>query len=179
MKRNLFVRAILLTFICALGMAGTAWLGEHPARQRQVAAVFAGTSPAELTEENLVDALAPLQLPVPIAKVELNRDILSVDLKVEGDSVRTADVYRGMAEMISFAFERTNNIDQLLLRLMAEDRWIGTKYLLLAADVRRTEFTAEEMDLLRHVGSGEIPEELRLRLRMTETKLWKSRFLQE
>lgn len=179
MKRKLAVRALLLTFGCALAMAGAAWLGEHPGRPRQTATVFAGPYPAELTDDNLVDALDPLQLPLPIAKVDLNRGILSIDLKIEGDHVGTADVYRGMAEMISFAFEHTSNIDQLLLRLMAEDRWLGTQYLLLAADVRRSEFSAEELSALRHAGSGELPEALRLRLRMTETRLWKSRFLQE
>lgn len=179
MKRNLAIRAILLTFGCALAMAGAAWLSEHPAQPRQAATVFAGPTPAVLTDDNLVDALDPLQLPMPIAKVELNRGILSVDLKVDGDKIGTDDVYRGMAEMISFAFEHTSNIDQLLLRLMAEDRWLGTKYLLVAADVRRAEFSAEELNALRHAGSGELPEALRVRMRLTETRLWRSRFLQE
>ncbi|WP_068785251.1 hypothetical protein [Paenibacillus phocaensis] len=179
MKRKIAVRAVLLTFGCALVMAGVAWLSEHPAQPRQAATVFAGPIPAELTDDNLVDALDPLQLPLPIAKVELNGGILSIDLKVEGDQMGAGDVYRGMAEMISFAFEHTSNIDQLLLRLMAEDRWLGTKYLLLAADVRRSEFSAEELEVLRHTGSGELPETLRLRMRVTETRLWKSRFLQE
>jgi hypothetical protein len=179
MKRKLALRAILLTFGCALAMAGVAWFSEHPTQPRQATTVFAGPSPAELTDDNLVDALVPLQLPMPIAKVELNRNILSIDLKVEGDQVGVDDLYRGMAEMVSFAFEHTSNIDQLLLRLMAEDRWLGTKYLLLAADVRRSEFSAEELNALRHAGSGELPEALRLRMRVTETRLWKSRFLQE
>ncbi|MCK8486329.1 hypothetical protein M0651_03980 [Paenibacillus sp. MBLB2552] len=179
MKRKLTIRAILLTFGCALAMAGVAWLSEHPAQPRQSTTVFAGPSPMELNDDNLVDALDPLQLPLPIAKVELNRNILSIDLKVEGDRMSTVEVYRGMAEMISFAFEHTSNIDQLLLRMMAEDRWLGTQYLLLAADVRRSEFSAEELNALRHAGSGELPEALRLRMRVTETRLWKSRFLEE
>lgn len=180
MKHKLVIQMILLTFSCALVLAAVSWFSEKSGKPPYVtAAVFAGEKPAELTEDNLVDGLGGLKLSVPIAKVDLNRDILSVDLKVTGDNVNTAQVYQGMTEMISFAFERTSNVDQLLLRLLAEDRWLGTKYLLIAADVRRSEFSAAELAELRSTGNGELPEPLRQRMRVTETQLWKSRFLNE
>ncbi|MDN4067489.1 hypothetical protein QYF50_06235 [Paenibacillus vini] len=137
------------------------------------AAVFEPGKPVELNDGNLVDGLSAIELPVPIAKVDLNGSVLSVDLKVTEERFDKGELYRGIAELISFSFERTSNIDQLLLRLVAEDRWLGTRYLLLAADVRRGEWSDSAMNELRNAGDHELPKELRTLFRMTETHLWK------
>ncbi|MGG6309598.1 hypothetical protein [Paenibacillus macerans] len=179
MKHKIVIQAILLTFSCALVLAAVSWFSEKSGHPPHAAAVFAGQKPPELTDGNLVDGLGSLELSVPIAKADLNRGILSVDLKVSGDDVSEARLYQGMAEMIDFAFGKTSNVDQLLLRLVAEDRWLSTKYLLLAADVRRSEFTSEDLAELRRTSDGEMPEALRQRMRVTETRLWKTRFLGE
>ncbi|MNP65499.1 hypothetical protein D3C76_1610950 [compost metagenome] len=84
-------------------------------------------------------------------------------------------MYKGMAEIISFAFERTTNIDQLLLRLVAEDRWVGSKYLLLAADVRRGNWPSSALSELRNTGDNELSSELKSWFRVTESHLWKKR----
>ncbi|MEF2964361.1 hypothetical protein V3851_00845 [Paenibacillus sp. M1] len=131
--------------------------------------------PVELTDDNLVDGLKTLELPAPIAKVGLDGRILSVDLRVTEERFDKSELYGGMAELISFSFKRTSNIDRLLLRLIAEDRWLGTKYLLLAADVRRGDWPDSALGALRNAGDGELPRELKEWLRMTETHLWKSK----
>ncbi|MFD1176345.1 hypothetical protein ACFQ3W_08530 [Paenibacillus puldeungensis] len=179
MKHKLMIQVFILTLLCAPVMASLSWFGEKIGKPAHVSAVFAGGKPPELTSDNLVDGLQALDLPVPIARVDLSRGILSVDLKVTEDNFDAELIYEGMAEMISFAFDRTSNVDQLLLRLLAEDRWLGTKYLLLAADIRRDEWPAEAMSQLRSVGNVELPDTLRQRLRVTETHLWKKQFNQE
>lgn len=179
MKHKWIIQVFILTLLSAPIMASLSWFGDRIGKPASVSAVFAGERLPELTSDNLVDGLQALDLPIPIARVDLSRGILSVDLKVTEDSFDAELIYEGMAEMISFAFNRTGNVDQLLLRLLAEDRWLGTKYLLLAADIRRDEWPTEAMSQLRSVGNVELPDALRQRLRVTETHLWKKQFNQE
>ncbi|WP_018751414.1 hypothetical protein [Paenibacillus sanguinis] len=180
MYGKIVFRAMLLAMSCAVLWAAISSLG-HPQREQKpyAATVFAGQKPGRLTEDNLVDGLSVLPLPLPLAKVDLNAGILSVDLKVTDEESSTEQVYQGMAELISFAFEHTSNVDQLLLRVLAEDRWLGTRYLLIAADVRRDEISTEELFGLRDMGNGPLPEDLQSSMHITETQLWKSRFLNQ
>ncbi|WP_435925242.1 hypothetical protein [Paenibacillus sp. DYY-L-2] len=176
MKLIWLSRSLILTVGTALLIAlftrqGAAIFEESRAAS---APVFDEAKPQELRDDNLVDGLSALKLPVPIAKVDLNGSILALDLKVTEDRFDKGTLYEGIAEVISFTFERTTNIDQLLLRLVAEDRWLGTRYLLLAADVRRGEFPESSLIALRELGNREMPRELRSWLRVTETHLWKS-----
>ncbi|KFN09615.1 hypothetical protein [Paenibacillus macerans] len=177
MKYTPLIKTALLTLGCAAALAFVSWLGERSGTPPHTAAVFAGQKPAELTNDNLVDGLSSLDLPVPIGKVDLTGGILSVDLKVTEEDFSADRIYQGMAEMLAFSFERTSNVDQLLLRLFAEDRWLGTKYLLLAADVRRSDWRTTDLAELRQTGDRQLSEALRQRLRVTETQLWMSRFL--
>lgn len=177
MKYTPLIKTALLTLGCAAALASVSWLGERSGTPPHTAAVFAGQKPAELTNDNLVDGLSSLDLPVPIGKVDLTGGILSVDLKVTEEDFSADRIYQGMAEMLAFSFERTSNVDQLLLRLFAEDRWLGTKYLLLAADVRRSDWRTADLAELRQTGDRQLSEALRQRLRVTETQLWMSRFL--
>lgn len=180
MYGKIVFRAVLLAMSCAMLWAAISSLSDSQTEQTPYATtVFAGQKPVRLTEDNLVDGLSVLPLPLPLAKVDLNAGILSVDLKVTDEESSTEQVYRGMAELISFAFEHTSNVDQLLLRVLAEDRWLGTRYLLIAADVRRNEISTEELSGLRDIGDGPLTEDLQSRMHVTQTQLWKSRFLSE
>lgn len=179
MKYTPLIKMALLTLGCAATLASVTWLSERSGAPSHTAPVFAGQKPTELTNDNLVDGLSSLDLPVPIGKVDLTGGILSVDLKVTEDDFSADRIYQGIAEMLAFSFERTSNVDQLLLRLYAEDRWLGTKYLLLAADVRRNDWRTADLAELRQTGDRQLSEALRLRLKVTETQLWISRFLRE
>lgn len=176
MKSKWALQVILFMFGCTLLLASLSWLSERGDKTGRSYTVFAEEQPITLTNNNLVDGLSALELPAKIAKVGLNRNVLSVDLKVTEDDFDAAKLYQGMAELISFSMERTSNVDQLLLRLVAEDKWLGTRYLLLAADVRRGQWPASALEDLRNVGNQEVPRELREWFRMTETHLWKTRF---
>lgn len=175
MKVKWILHSLLVTLGCALLLSAVTRAGGPlfgPSLPVS-AAVFETGKPEELNDGNLVDGLSAVELPVPIAKVDLNGTVLSVDLKVTEERFDKGELYRGIAELISFSFERTSNIDQLLLRLVAEDRWLGTRYLLLAADIRRGEGAESAINELRNAGDGELPKELRTLFRMTETHLWK------
>ncbi|RCX23251.1 hypothetical protein DFP94_101848 [Fontibacillus phaseoli] len=176
MKAKWMVRCLLFTIGSALLLAIVTRAGGPIFENSRLASAetFLSEKPVELSDDNLVDGLSELKLPVPIAKVDLNGAVLSVDLKVTEDRFDKGELYRGIAEMISFSFERTTNIDQLLLRLVAEDRWLGKRYLLLAADVRRGEWPESALYALRTTGNMELPKELRTWFRVTETQLWKS-----
>ncbi|MNO63564.1 hypothetical protein D3C76_542730 [compost metagenome] len=137
--------------------------------------VFAETKPIQINDDNLVNEFVQLDLPVQLSKVEINGPILSVDLKVSDYNLSKAVMYKGMAEIISFAFERTTNIDQLLLRLVAEDQWVGGKYLLLAADVRRGGWPSSALTELKNTGDTELSSDLKSWFRVTESYLWKKR----
>lgn len=159
--------ALLLMVISKLEGNQPRWSAMHP--------VFAEQKPIQLNDDNLVDELILLKLPLRLSKVELNGAILTVDLKVT-EELNKAEMYQAMAEIISFSFERTTNIDQLLLRLVAEDRWVGNKYLLLAADVRRGAWPISALSELRNTGNEELTEEIKGSFRVTESPLWKRRF---
>ncbi|MNE45229.1 hypothetical protein D3C80_1395040 [compost metagenome] len=137
--------------------------------------VFAETKPIQLSDNNLVNEFIQLDLPLRLSKVEINGPILSVDLKVTDYEWSKAEMYKGMAEIISFAFEGTSNIDQLLLRLVAEDRWVGGKYLLLAADVRRGGWPSSALNELKNTEDKDLSLELKNWFRVTESRLWKKR----
>lgn len=176
MKQKWVLQVIVMMFGCTLLLASLSWLSTQGDKAGGAYTVFAEEQPAMLTNDNLVEGLSALELPTRIGKVNLNRSILSVDLKVTEDDFDVAKLYQGMAELISFSMERTSNVDQLLLRLVAEDKWLGTRYLLLAADVRRGQWPETALENLRNVGNKEIPKELQTWFRMTETHLWKSKF---
>lgn len=130
----------------------------------------------ELSSENLVDEMSRLRLPVKLSKVDLRQHILSVDLKLTGDNFKPALVYESLAELISFSIGQTDNVYQLLVRVVAEDPWMKSKYLLLAADIRKGQWPNELLQQLQELGNEELPREMKIWFRMTETKLWQSHF---
>lgn len=168
-------RALVLTLGSALLCAGLSRPGSLLSFGGVPSATPVAVSlpPKELTEDNLVDGLSSVDLPVRIAKADLNSSILSIDLKVTEDQFDKEQLYLSMADVIAFTFERTSNIDQLLLRFVAEDQWLGTRYLLLAADVRRGEWPAAALEELRNAGGQELSPMLIKWFRITLTHLWK------
>lgn len=129
-----------------------------------------------LNTDNLVDEMSRLILSTKISKVELRQHTLSIDIKVTEQQFNAASVYESIAELIAFSMQRTDNVYQLLVRVVAEDPWTKSKYLLLAADVRKGQWPAEVLEQLRGLQNEELPREVRTWLRVTETNLWKSHF---
>ncbi|WMT42683.1 hypothetical protein RE628_10455 [Paenibacillus sp. D2_2] len=173
MRRKWLFQLIIISILSVVLLVGLSKLDGLLLNNTAVHTVFAAGQPGELNDENLVDGLTALHLPVSISKVDLNGGILSVDLKVTEDQFDKSKLYTGMAELISFAFERTTNVDQLLLRLVAEDRWLGTKYLLLASDVHRDDLPQGALEMLRNTGEQELSDDLLQWFHITKTNLWR------
>lgn len=169
------VRSILLSISTVILCAWLIGSGRTLPRGNTLSAasVAAANLSPVLTDENLVDGLASLDLSVRIAKVDLNDQILSIDLRVDEEQFDKQQLYLNMTKVISFAMEDTVNIDQLLLRLIAEDRWIGSKHLLLAADVRRGAWPEEALEELQNTGQEELSPSVIRWFRITVSHLWK------
>ncbi|HEY2492528.1 MAG TPA: hypothetical protein VGI33_06425, partial [Paenibacillus sp.] len=73
-------------------------------------------------------------------------------------------------------FHNTPNVDQLMLRLVAEDKWLNTRHLLLAANVSRYEWSAELTKMLQNNGERPLTDILKRTLHVNETKLWNNQF---
>ncbi|MNW14329.1 hypothetical protein D3C71_2125260 [compost metagenome] len=82
-----------------------------------------------------------------------------------------------MARVISFAFQETVNVDQLLLRIVAEDKWLDSRRLLLAGDIRRSEWSSRLQEALETAPSRPLPESVKSGLRISESELWKKQFI--
>ncbi|WP_438351276.1 hypothetical protein ACP8HI_11880 [Paenibacillus sp. FA6] len=138
--------------------------------------VFNPHSITTLSNDNLVDRLSSLPLTVPISRVEWSKSILTLDLKVVTSESTATEIYENMAEAISFCFEHTPNVDRLMLRLVAENKWLNSRHLLLAADVSRERWSSVLTEELKSNGETPLPDLLKQTFHMTETKLWQNQF---
>ncbi|GIP58191.1 hypothetical protein MKX50_14965 [Paenibacillus sp. FSL W8-0186] len=177
MKRTtIIVQALLISMGCAVLLAAVSWLGGEAgeAAPANAALLDKHEQPVELNHDNLVDELIAWKLLVPVAKVELSGSVLSLDFRITEGADQPDRLYQGLAQAIDRAFAGTSNVHRLLVRFIAEDRWLGNKYLLLAADVRRGEWPKDALEELRTRGDLELSHELKRWFRVTETSLWKT-----
>lgn len=176
MKRTIIVQALFVSMSCALLLAALSWLAGRAgeAAPAHAALLEKHDQPVELRNDNLVDELIAWKLLVPLEKVELSGSILAVDFKVTEGNDRPQLLYQGLAQAIDRSFQDTVNVDRLLVRFIAEDRWFGNKHLLLAADIRRGEWPKEALEELRAWGDRGLNHELKSWFRVTETNLWKT-----
>ncbi|WP_405114724.1 hypothetical protein MHH28_10770 [Paenibacillus sp. FSL K6-1217] len=130
-----------------------------------------------LGNDNLVDALSEIPLSLMIDKAGWENGVLSLDLKVNGNAREPQELYKNMALAIRFAIQETSNVDQLLLRVVAEDQWLDTRRLLLAGDIRRSEWTPLLQEALQSAGNSPLPGPLKKGFRISESELWKKQFI--
>ncbi|MNO24859.1 hypothetical protein D3C76_146880 [compost metagenome] len=126
---------------------------------------------------NLVDLLEELPLTLSIDRAGWKGNVLTLDLKVTGNDQEPQELYQNMARVISFAFQETVNVDQLLLRIVAEDKWLDSRRLLLAGDIRRSEWSSRLQEALETAPSRPLPESVKSGLRISESELWKKQFI--
>ncbi|MNN44556.1 hypothetical protein D3C81_1588510 [compost metagenome] len=82
-----------------------------------------------------------------------------------------------MALAVSFAFQETENVDQLLLRVVAEDKWLDSRRLLLAGDIRRGEWSLQLQQALQTSGNQPLAASLKNGFRISESELWRKQFI--
>ncbi|MNJ58442.1 hypothetical protein D3C77_540750 [compost metagenome] len=172
----MIMQVILVAFGCAVLLSRLSWFTGKMEESSAAAAALTENHPqqAELRSDNLVDELISWELLVPIDRVELSQHILAIDFKITAEAGQSLLLYQGLSHAIACSFEKTSNINRLLVRFVAEDQWLGNKYLLLAADVRRGEWPNYALEELRAWGNRELSHELKSWFRVTETNLWKT-----
>ncbi|MHA0855462.1 hypothetical protein [Paenibacillus sp. CMAA1364] len=140
--------------------------------------VFNSQHTDRLSDDNLVDRLSVVAFTLPIRTVEWSKSILTMDLKVVQSDTNATEIYQNMAEAISFCFQDTSNVDRLMIRIVAENKWVNKDYLLLAADITRENWNDELTNELKGNGEKLLREQLKLNFHITETKLWQNQFQQ-
>lgn len=130
-----------------------------------------------LGNDNLVDILEEIPFSLTIDRAGWENRVLSLDLKVTGNDHEPQELYHNMALAIAFAMQETANVDQLLLRVVAEDKWLDTRRLLLAGDIRRSEWSLPLQNALQDTGNSPLPSLLKNGFRISESELWKKQFI--
>lgn len=177
MSRAWWVGAVLLlTAASAVLLPKLADLNSVRSADHGVTETFSGKENRVLAEDNLVDLLGSLPLKLSIDRVDWESGILSLDLKVTNNDSEPKDIYRDMARVIGFAFLDTPNVNELLLRIIAEDKWIGSRRLLLAGDIRRLEWSPELLYELDATENTLLSDRLKDGFRITESVLWRNQF---
>ncbi|WP_025691448.1 hypothetical protein [Paenibacillus zanthoxyli] len=169
----MLVTAVSAALLPKMESLHSSMLGEHRTMET--------LSPAKdgiiLGNANLVDSVGSLPFSMSIGSVGLENGVLSLDLKITDSRLQPSEVYADMAKAFLFAFRDTENIDQVMLRVIAEDKWLGTARLLLAADARRQELSGELLRELQTAGNLPLPGRLKAAFRISETSLWKNQFI--
>lgn len=153
--------------------------GLYPAQEnleRRSVAAFQPRQENQLSDRSLVDDLSRLRLRLPIGKADWKNGALILDLKVVEEPFSVRAVYRDLAELLAFAFQDKENVSQLYLRFMAVDQWTGSRYLLLAAKVGRSDWSPGLQEELEDLGDEPLPEHLVQACHLTLTNLWLKRF---
>ncbi|MEK5027314.1 hypothetical protein [Paenibacillus sp. FSL M7-1046] len=177
MNRGWLIGTVLLvTTASAVVLPKLAELEPSLQRQQGVVETFSGANTI-LDNDNLVDILNGIPFTLSIDSVDFEQSVLSLDLKVTGNNHEPQELYQNMAQAISFAFQDTENVDQLLLRIVAEDKWLDTRRLLLAGDIRRMEWSLQLQQKLEASGNDPLPDALKKGFRIRESELWKRQFI--
>lgn len=117
--------AFALTYVMARNEAG-----EGLGRDRALQAY-----PVRLTDQNTVDEIAELPFELNIDHVQVKPGLLAIDLKMGQGGTAESAIYDDVYTLLHFAFIRTLNIDQVLLRVLTNDEE-GNK-LLLSMEAKR------------------------------------------
>ncbi|WP_054957129.1 hypothetical protein [Paenibacillus dakarensis] len=144
--------------------------------ERNSTAVYNPFTSGNLSDDNLVDRLRALPLGLKIGTADWNNGALYLDLKVTENPLRVEAVKKDLAAVLSFSFEDVDNVNRLFLRFEAVDPWSGSRYLILAANVRKNEWDHTLLEELKQTKNEPFSERLVEGLHLTLTNLWKMQF---
>jgi len=169
--------ALLLSIASSLILPKLADMDSALRTKHGVLETFIGGRDTVLTEDNLVDQLGALPLLLSIDSAGWENNILSLDLKITSNDPHPEEIYRDVARTISFAFQETPNVNELLLRVIVEDKWLGSRRLLLAGDIRRSEWSRELQHDLVTTGNTLLSDRIKKGFRISESELWEKQFI--
>jgi len=142
---------------------------------RQDVQAFRPESPVLIDEGNLVDWLSAAPLTLEIERVEWSHRILAVDLQAKLPVADADALYGDLLEFVRHALATTRNVDRVWIRLVQSSRETGggPDRLLMALDVRRDRFSAEDYERWKR---GEMPAEawIREKFEWSVTPQWRN-----
>lgn len=177
MNKVWWIGAVMLLSVTAVViLPQVADLDLNVQQKKGAVETFSDSRHVVLDNDNLIDVLGTLPFSLSIDSVGWENHVLSLDLKVNGNEHEPEECYQNMAQAISFAFQQTSNVDQLLLRIVVMDKWLDSRRLLLAGDIRRQEWSVDLQNELQSTGNVSLPAHLKAGFRISETELWKKQF---
>ena len=129
-----------------------------------------------LSNKNEVDVFHSLSLSTPIAHLEWKDPVLSLDIQINPKKTHYTEIYKNMARIIQFSFYEIQNIDQLLLRVVLQNKPIQPQKLLLAADIKREDCSSMAIAVLRQWPSPLLPPAEKGHFCLIQTDLWHTYF---
>lgn len=165
---------------CAATFAITVGAGWLPAaihdngESSRDVAVFRGEPVVRLTNDNIVDALAGVNLRERLGHAEWRNSVLSLELLVPGDGGRPEAWFGDVEKLIGVSFHQLNNVSRLLVRIVQIDG--DEKRLLAAIDVRSSDAWLHEEPQEPGITNPVHDEAWRQRLRLSFTTAWIERF---
>lgn len=160
--------ASLLSVLIAVGLSllpDMGWRHDMPA--------FSQSHPKRLSDGNLVDLLADLQLTSTIRNVDWDQSILYVDLGAV-QNVDPQTIFRDMYEIAHAALAGTTNVRQVLIRVMDRPRdKTGAPQLVVALDAQREGLPRKEKQEETPAATGQYERYLAEHFRVTYTVKWK------
>lgn len=147
------------------------------AEERGSISVFVPHNAAGLSDENLVDGLVALPLVLRISHADWERGSLYLDLKITEEPLSIETVYQDLATILEFSFENKDNVNQVYLRFEAVDPWSKSRYLVLAANMKKNEWDHSLLMELKSLKNEPFSDRLVQGLHLTLTNLWKKQFI--
>lgn len=174
--RGLWVPTVVTTFLFIFLFALRSVSAAHEWKSMSV---FQTQSDAGLSDANLVDELSALPLALGIGHVDWKNGSLYVDLRITKEPLSIESVTKDLVTVLSFSFEDKNNINELYLRFEAVDPWSKSRYLILAANVRKDEWDHSLLEEIKQWNQEPFSERVVQGLHLTLTNLWKKMFISE
>lgn len=166
---------VFITILCLLFLSGLN--ARISSQELRSVSAFHSHSSTELSDENLVDGLRALPLGLRIGQADWDNGALYLDMRITEEPLSVETLYRDLATILSFSFEDKMNVNRLFLRFEAVDPWSQSRYLILAANARRSEWDHGMLDEINQLKNEPLSERLVQGLHLTLTNLWKKQFI--
>ncbi|MCR2803019.1 hypothetical protein [Paenibacillus soyae] len=141
---------------------------------KQDVAVFRGEPIVHLSNANIVDALANVNLRERLGHAEWKHSVLSLELLVPSEGGRPEAWFDDIGKLVGVSFHQLDNVNRLLVRIVENAE--GEKRLLAAVDVRSSDAWLHGEEGGAVISDPVHDEVWRQRLRLSFTSAWVERF---
>jgi hypothetical protein len=171
-------RFVTLTAVCCaavLLLSQLPVIHEQMKMRRQDNAVFQALQNRHLNTDNLVDVLLELPLHADLGKVEWGLGILSIDLRYVDGKTTSETLFKDIYEVLRFGFYQTDNVEQVLLRVVDATERLDRRPVMMALSAKRDDWTGDaSLESVQKLYHHPDPA-LAARLQLIYTKHWRER----